>query len=162
VTDQERVEIAKWALERQLGWIAAADAKAGYIVAMDTAMLAALGALLTTVKMLAPWSIGFVVSGGTLLSIAIGCAGAVFFPRTFGPLRSLIFFGPIAKMDAVEYEEALRKYTSSDWLNDLSLQIQRNAEVAAEKHRWVRIAIMWSVLGAPLWFVAVILLCWRN
>ncbi|WP_233099873.1 hypothetical protein, partial [Acidovorax sp. IB03] len=38
-TENERLQTAQWVLERNLGWIAAAEVKVGVIVAIDTAML---------------------------------------------------------------------------------------------------------------------------
>jgi len=43
VSDEvERLRVAQWVLERNLGWIAASEVKAGVVVAIDTAMFGAL------------------------------------------------------------------------------------------------------------------------
>lgn len=43
-TAMESLQTAQWVLERNLGWIAAAETKVGVVVAIDTAMLGGLGA----------------------------------------------------------------------------------------------------------------------
>jgi hypothetical protein len=45
-SEKERLEIARWVLERNLAWIAASEIKIGVIVAIDTALLGSLGAIL--------------------------------------------------------------------------------------------------------------------
>jgi hypothetical protein len=40
-TGTERLQTALWVMERNLGWIAAAQVKVGVIVAIDTGMLGA-------------------------------------------------------------------------------------------------------------------------
>ena len=49
-TENERLQTAQWVLERNLGWIAAAEVKVGAIVAIDTAMLGGLGAAFSTAE----------------------------------------------------------------------------------------------------------------
>jgi len=51
MTDQlERVQIVQWILDKQLGWVAAADAKVAVVVALDTAVFAALATAYASAK----------------------------------------------------------------------------------------------------------------
>lgn len=54
-TPNERLVTAQWILERNLGWVAAAEIKVGAITAVDIAMLAALGASFSVDPSKSPW-----------------------------------------------------------------------------------------------------------
>ena len=47
-----RLQTTQWVIERQLGWIAAADTKVAVVIAIDTAMVAALAAAFTSAKVI--------------------------------------------------------------------------------------------------------------
>ncbi len=72
-TGMERLQTAQWVLERNLGWIAAAEVKVGVIVAIDTAMLGGLGAVFSTadVTMRTHWGVLFTLAAAILLALGL-------------------------------------------------------------------------------------------
>jgi hypothetical protein len=158
--DAERVEHAKWLFERTLGWIAAADAKVGVTMALDTAMLGGLATAFAASDAAArtAWCYLTLLLACGAMAIAVFCAGMAAVPRMLGPVSSLIFFSRISEMAGVDYSTAFRNMTESAFLDDLTTQIHRNSEIAAEKHAWVRRSLLWSFFGAIPWIAAVAML----
>lgn len=145
------IEHAKWTLERQLNWIAAAEVKIGFVISLDLAMLAALGAVYANVESPSP-GLGILLLATTALLIcSVLSAICTFKPTLSGPERSLIFFGKIASMTQQEFKDVFIKQTEIDRLEDHVFQIHRNAEIALIKHKGVTNSIRWGVLALPLW-----------
>jgi hypothetical protein len=159
-SDKERIDAAKWLFERTLGWIAAADVKVGVAIALDSAMLGGLAAAFASsdYHLRSVWCYVFVVAATAGMSFAMFCAGMAALPRMRGPVQSMIFFGRVAEMSADVYVEEFSKMTEKELLVDLAKQIHRNAEIANEKHHWVRKSLFWSFLAAGVWIMAVALL----
>ena len=159
-SDKERVEAAQWILERTIGWIATADVKVGVAVALDTAMLGGLAAAFAAsdYHLRTAWCYFFVFAATAGMALAMFCAGMAALPRMRGPVKSMIFFGRIVEMDVATYVDALSKLTEQEFLVDLATQIHRNAEIACEKHHWVRKSLFWLFLSAGLWIVAITML----
>jgi Family of unknown function (DUF5706) len=153
-----KLPTAQWIFERQMAWIAAADTKTAAIVAIDSAMIAALATAFASTKTPATWAV--LLSIIALISIVIGiiCCAAALLPRTEGPKNSLLFFGTISKVEPAEYLEALAAASEKSFLEDLAAQIHRNAEIACLKHIWVRRALGWSFFSAIPWVFAIALL----
>lgn len=153
----EKLEFAKWVLERNLQWVAAAEVKAGAITTLGVAMLggmaAALGAAHAKSSMLIFWA---VLASATLF-IALVHIGFTILPRLAGPKRSMIFFGLVAKTPRAEYARELLTASKEELLADLMDQIHRNAEIATQKHRLVRRAAIWSLISVPSWLGALYL-----
>src|SRR3989339_1562560 len=109
MTDQlERVQIVQWILDKQLGWVAAADAKVAVVVALDTAVFAALATAYASAKCIPESALLMSLATSVLLVIALVCAVMSLLPRTKGPIKSLVFFGPIATQAQAAYITALR------------------------------------------------------
>lgn len=135
-------------LDRLLQWIRAADAKANFILALDTAMLGVLAALATKPLTCPAW---YVCPGlaafGLLVSMCMLAVAA--FPRTTGPPGSLIYFGGIVSHERKTYVAKLRELSPEDYSEDLAQQCYRNAEIAEAKFKWIQrsmIALFSSVL----------------
>ena len=159
MTDRfERVQVAQWILDKQLGWIAAADSKVAVIVALDTAVFATLATAYASAKAPIAWASLTSMATGALLVIALAFAAMSLFPRTDGPKQSRLFFGPVATESRVDYTAALVAYPFDKLHEDIAAQIHRNAEIAKVKHRWVRRSMGWSFFAAAPWAVAVYLL----
>lgn len=158
--DKQRIELAKWTLERTLAWIASADVKCGVVVTLNIAIL---GGLAGAFGASAPsdrttWCyLWIVVATATLISGTF-CAAMAAIPRTFGPVKSMIFFGRIAEQREDDYIDHFRQLEERDVLADLATQIHRNSQIARDKHRWIRRAMGWSFLGAIPWAIAIALL----
>ena len=158
--DSERLKVAQWVLERNLGWIAAAEIKVGVIVALDTAML---GVLATSFGSLLPaertaWANLFTLLAAITIVVAIICAAMSILPRVNGPKKSLLFFGRIAGLHHPNYVANFRSATESEMLEDCLAQIHRNAEIAREKYMWVGRSMKWSFFSVVPWVAALSLL----
>jgi hypothetical protein len=158
--DKQRIEAAKWIFERTLGWIAAADVKVGAAIALDTGMLGGLAAAFagSDYHLRTAWCYVFVFASTAGMAFAMFCAGMAALPRTRGPLESMIFFGRVVERDADSYSDAFGKMSEKEFLADLTRQIHRNAEIACDKHTWVRRSLFWSFLSAGTWIVAIAML----
>lgn len=158
--DKQRIEFAKWLFERTLGWIASADVKVGVAMALDTAMLGGLATAFGTSdpQQRTAWCYLAVLAAVGAMVIAMFCAGMAAIPRMLGPVKSMIFFARIKEQSVADYVTQFAKLGEHDLLEDLTTQIHRNAEIATEKHWWVRKSLIWSFLGAIPWGVGIILL----
>lgn len=157
----ERVQVAQWILDKQLGWIGAADAKVAVVVALDTAAFTALAATYASSKSPSACASLTSIATGAFLVIALFCAAMSLSPRTVGPNKSLVFFGPISTVPQEAYIGSLIAAPLDELHKDIAAQIHRNAEIAKVKHRWVRRSIGWSFLAFALLAVAVYLLIIR-
>ncbi|WP_343733536.1 Pycsar system effector family protein [Acidovorax sp.] len=155
--DKQRIEYAKWLFERTLGWIATADVKVGVAMALDTAMLGGLATAFGTSdpQLRTAWCYFAVLTAVGAMVIAMFCAGMAAIPRMLGPVKSMIFFARIKEQSTSDYVAQFSQLTEHDLLTDLTTQIHRNAEIAAEKHWWVRKSLIWSFLGAIPWVAAI-------
>lgn len=150
MTPSDRIESARWTLERQLAWIGAAEIKVGALIAIDTAMMGALAAAYSAapVATRTAWSILLAVVATVTACIAIGCAAMAILPRTKGPQHSFIYFGSIAKMSVSEFTDAYTQLDEIAALKDLLEQIHSNASIARRKFEWVVKSSKWSFAAA--------------
>lgn len=156
--EKERLVTAQWVLERNLAWIAAAEVKVGVLCTVDTGMLGALGAMFFAEQHRTPWLVLLALLASGCLAAALACAAGALLPRVNGPNSSLLFFGCVTRLSAIEYGERFRTASDADLLRDWTDQIHRNAEIAGIKHRWVRRAMGWSLLAVLPWTIALGLL----
>jgi Family of unknown function (DUF5706) len=159
-SQKERMESAKWLFERTLGWIATADVKVGVTVAIDTAMLGGLAAVYTAsdVASRTHWANAFAIAATASMVIAMFCAAMAAIPRMLGPVSSMIFFGRIAERTQADYVDEYQKLSSTAFLEDLTVQIHRNAQIATAKHQWVRKGLTWSFYASIPWIASIVLL----
>lgn len=153
--ESDRLHMAQWILDRQIGWIVSADAKVGVAVAIQTAMVGALAATYGSANQPAVSTL-FLAGFALFLSlVSIVCAALALFPRTDGPTSSFIFFGKIAALTREEYVSRLGLVSEGELLSDCAQQIHRNAEIASEKHMHVRHALIWGFASVVPWGVAI-------
>lgn len=160
MSEQERIEHARWILERNIAWIAQTEVKVAVVISLDAAMLSTLAAAYTTATGPAKTSEAITLSVlcGIVLLAAFVCSFMVVKPRIGGPDSSFIFFGKVVKKDRVVFTEDFAKASTASFLSDLTDQIHRNAEIACDKHEWVRKAAMWSFVAGAFWTPALALL----
>lgn len=158
MTATERLNHVRWTLERQLTWIAAADAKVGVVVTLHVAMLGGLGAAYTAATAKSAWVNGMAGMYALLALASLVCAAMALWPRTDGPKSSMVYFGCIAKGRCEDYVEAFEKISDVDFLKDLAEQVHRNSEIAQKKISFVGTAMKVAFGGALFWVVAVALL----
>lgn len=153
---KDRLTTAQWILERNLAWIAAADAKVAIIVTINVAMLGGLaGTFGWSDAHRSYWAYGACMMATILSGSGVFCAAMAMFPRTDGPKQSLLFSVPVAGMTLPDYQAALKDRSDEQLLEDWAGQVHRNAEIAKSKFEWVRAAMIWSFLGAPTWVIAI-------
>lgn len=155
----DRLNHARWTLERQLTWIAAADAKVGVVIALHVAMVSGLGAAYTSAN--ADRSAWVNVMTGAYAFFVVSsviCAVLALWPRTDGPKSSMVYFGCVAKGGCDHYVEDFREKDEAYFLADLAEQAHRNAEIAQAKISHVGWAMKVAFVGAIFWLVAVSLL----
>ena len=71
MNDTERLNHARWTLERQLTWIAAADAKVGVVVTLHIAMLGGIGAAYTAAAAKSSWVNGMATAYAILTLVSL-------------------------------------------------------------------------------------------
>ena len=154
-----RISFLEKNLARQLAWIAAADSKTPFVLAINTAMLGLLAAV--SPKSIKDWTTAPAIFAS--LAAALGLAGLIFlslasFPRTKGPKGSLVFFGEIAKRDPGQFHAAACDLSVEAYVDDLCAQCHRNATIASSKFAWVQRSLLALYLSIVPWCLAVYLL----
>ena len=150
-------------LSRQISFIAAADSKVSFVLAVNTAMLGLLAAVVP--RALRDWELvpGLLSVASALLAIAsLIFLSLASFPRTTGPKTSLLFFGGITARSADQYMAAVHEASWETYLDDLCFQCYRNAEIAKAKHSWVQHAMVALYLSIPPWCTALFMLCAKS
>jgi hypothetical protein len=154
--NEQRQSDAQWALERQLFWIAAADSKVGFVVALQTAMIGGLATAISTASSKSPYTFFFVYIYLALALATLFYASRAVSPRVDGP-DSLIFFKTVAKLEVYPYVEKFMATSEEQLLRDLLSQVHRNAQIAEIKYRWVKKAMTLAMWAGVPWVIAVIL-----
>ncbi len=146
---------AESALARLLEWNRAADARLGFILPLSTAMLGVLAAL-------APSPGSWSMFGGILIAfscfflvLSIVFSALSSFPRTNGPLGSMIYFGGIADKERAHYESGFRALTDDEYLTDLVRQCHRNAQIVEQKFTWIQRAIGCLYVASVPWALGI-------
>lgn len=158
MNDTERLNHARWTLERQLTWIAAADAKVGVVVTLHVAMLGGLGAAYTAAAAKSSW-VNVTATAYAILALAsLICAAMALWPRTVGPKNSMIYFGCVVKGRCEDYVDDFKNKGNDFFFADVVEQIHRNAEIATKKISFVSTAMKAAFAGSLFWVMAVALL----
>ena len=154
--DADLIPFLESNLARQLHWITSADAKVAFVFTLATAMLGVLAALVTSNQ--DTWS----KASAALSSFALGLEGIALlfaslaaFPRTKGPVGSLIYCGGIAERTHEEFRDALGEMSNGSYASDLVSQCHRNAEIASVKFLWVRRALICLYFSVPAWALSI-------
>ena len=155
----DRIRVLELSLDRQLRWIAAADAKLAFAFGVETAMLGVLAVV--SPKDLSTWTIASAIAAPFAAALAV--ASLLFlsfaaFPRTKGPRGSLIFFGGIAQKEADAFKAEVSALEEPDYVEDLAVQCHRNAEIAERKFAWIQRALLCLYVGTLPWALALFLL----
>ena len=146
--------IADKLLSLQLKWVAAADAKVSPVFAIDTAMLGALAALVPSASQ---WTIGAGITATIATLALVGsilCLAQATFPRLDGPEGSILFFGSITSMSESDYINRMLSCSDEELMKDIRRQIYRNAQIASEKFKFVKWAMVFSFISLPFWLIA--------
>lgn len=162
--DMERIEHARWVLERNLHWIASVETKTAVILSVDVAMLGALAVAFSALEPVerTAWCTVLSVLAALPNAISITFGALAVWPQTDGPPTSFIFFGKIRNWSAVEFE---RNFLASDYsalLGDCLAQIHRNAQIAHIKYGRVTSSMKWAFVSISPWLIALVTLVNAN
>ncbi|MEA0735676.1 DUF5706 domain-containing protein [Xanthomonas campestris pv. campestris] len=152
MTDTEQLQ---YILDKQLGWISAADSRLSLVLPLSTAMLGALAVYATKPgawTLLAGIQAAFAIFFLSMSIIFCACAS---FPRTDGTKGSLIFFGGIVTKDIAQFRVAMKAAQKSDLQDDLIEQCHINAEIASTKFTWVKRGMASVLISMLPWAFAV-------
>jgi len=149
-----RIALLELGLARQLGWIAAADAKTAFIFGVVTAML---GVLASAAPKYGRWTAAgviFAIISATLLLGSLASVLVGVFPRTRGPKLSVIFFGGIGSRTVDEFRTDIQSLSDDAYEEDLIEQCHINATIAGIKYRAAKVAAVFLAAGVLPWVVA--------
>jgi hypothetical protein len=147
----QRVSVIETSLSRQLAWIAAADAKSGFVFAVATAMLGLLAATAPPFGGWTPLGVSLGVVTAVLLLGSLAGALAAVFPRTKGPRISVIFFGGITSRNVDAFRSDVHSLSEETYEEDLIQQCYVNAVIAGSKYHKVKIAAYLLVAAVVPW-----------
>lgn len=153
-----RTEHLEKSLDRMLHWIAAADAKVAPVLAIDTAMLGVLAALLPPYVIRESWVFAAASTAFLLLTISLILLFLSMFPRISGPKGSLVYFGRITDRDETAFTEELFRRSEEEYAMDLALQCYRNAQIAGIKFNHLRLSTTSMFVGLIPWLITIYLL----
>jgi hypothetical protein len=116
--------------------------------------------MLGVISALIPSPSSWTLLGGISASFAVFFLGlsVVFcafssFPRTSGPLGSMIYFGGITTRDLAQFNRDFCDMTDEQYLTDLLNQIYRNAQISQAKFAWLQRSIACLFLSLAPWIV---------
>lgn len=148
-------EKLKWILERQLGWIASADAKLTVIGPLPVALLAiSLAGAKDRLTVLNGQDFPFIAATFFLL-ISLYFVGVALSSRLKGPESSNVFFGKIIGQSESDYKKSVLQEEVTEHCNDLAAQIYVNARIANFKHKHVSRAITFMIVAIPFWLTSI-------
>ena len=156
---EEKITILEANLSRQLQWIASADSKSNFIFTISIAMLGLLAAIApATPNSWSFWPALVCVIAVVLIAGAIFCAAHTVFPRTDGPVSSLIYCGSIVDRGIKDFRDSMRSIEYADYSDDLTIQCFRNASIAADKFLWIKRGLILLYASSAPWVCATWLL----
>ncbi|MEL6641883.1 MAG: Pycsar system effector family protein [Pseudomonadota bacterium] len=151
----DEVNHLKWVLERQINWISSADSKLAILGPVPLAMLAISWANSSLLIYNISWADAPLLVSTVVLCVGLFFTKAALTPRLSGPVESNIFFGRIAAKTSQDYVKHMTNQSDASLVDDLLMQIHRNACIASIKHRNISKSIFWLVVGIPIWLLSV-------
>lgn len=149
------IEFLKANLERQLGWVRAAETRISLILSLATALFGSLAAKLNLI-ILSDCGKGIIISMALLMIVAsLLCASIAIFPRTNGPVHSMIFFGDIAADSKEQFIDNMKGCDRDSIENDFLEQIYINACIANIKYKWVQRSMVCLLVSLIPWAISV-------
>jgi hypothetical protein len=155
---QSKLDFLDKMLDRNLRWVAAADAKIYPIFTIDAAML---GVLATLMRPGARWTLELMITCGlatAALLASIVCLTLASFPRLERSRRSessLVYFAHAIRLGESEYIKRVSSEPTPALIQDLARQAYRSAEIAYLKYRAIRWAMILFFASVMPWLIAV-------
>ena len=149
----DKIHQMEFIFDKQMSWIASADSKTSPTFKIATFLLSVIAILITQIP---TWNY-FLIFAGAISSISL-LISLIFifftiFPRTREINPSIIYFGSIAKIGRQNFLETFEKYNENQYINDLSEQCFRTAEIAKKKHKHIKSAIIMIYIAIPPWLI---------
>lgn len=145
--NKERLDITSKQLDRVLGFFARVEAKASFIFAVNSTLLALI-ALNFHREDFSRWSIvGPAALSVLLIGVSLFFVYRCSFPSLKGGSNSLIYFREIAKRREAEYVEQFSAISEDAMTRDFTAQIWRNSEILTVKYDSIKIAFILSALS---------------
>lgn len=153
-----KIDYLEKELARLLDWIKSADTRISLILPLTTAMLGTIAAL-TPAYSKWTWCIGLSVSVSVVLLVcSLVSISMALFPRTNGPVNSMIFFGGIQTRTLEEFRGEVSNFDEDEYKNDLINQCYINSKIASSKFKWVKKSLIFLMLSSLPWFYTVYVL----
>ena len=155
---ERRIEILEATLARQLAWIGASDAKAGFVFGVATAMLALLASKALPYGEWTACGVVFTALSSVLLLASLACVVGTVFPRTKGPRVSVVYFGGITRGTVDDFRAEMQALSDEMYEEDLVQQCHINASYAGQKYRLVKMASALLAISVLPWLASAYLL----
>lgn len=149
-----KIDYLEKELERLLSWISAAESKLNLIIPLATAMLSTLAIIAADIDTWDCFGLFIAILTSLFLVLCLIFATFATFPRTNGPLKSIIFFGRISEKEMNVYVDNVSNFSEEDYFIDLVKQCHRNSEIANKKYSWVRRAMICLLLSLTPWVIS--------
>lgn len=100
-----------------------------------------------------------IISAALLMIVgSLLCVSIAIFPRTKGPIHSMIFFGGIAANSKEEFIGNMKDRDRDTIENDFLEQIYINACIASMKYKWIQRSMVCLIVSLIPWAISVSLL----
>lgn len=148
------VSDARNQLDLVLSFFSRVDAKLSTVLAINTGMLGALGAMVPPIQT-ASWPMAIAPA---LTAILLGLSYFFLyrggFPVTKGGYASLIYFKNIAERNEASFITAYTNLSTEELRSDILAQVWRNSEILSAKFKCLRSAFVAMALGVLPWMIS--------
>ena len=102
--------------------------------------------------------------GAFLLCFALSCLYLfrATLPAIAGGRNSLVYFHEIAGLREADYLGQFIAQTVDEHVNDLLGQVWRNSQIAAQKFRFVEVAMRWLIGETVLWLACLVWIAYHH
>src|ERR1700722_10418047 len=145
------VKDARDQLTLVLSFFPRVDAKLSTVMALDTAMLAALSAGLPPLSQMTIWMAVAPALAAVLLGLSFYHLYRGSFPDVLGGHDSVVFFKEIAKRTETSFVAEYTRQSPESLRQDVLGQVWRNSEILTAKFRSLKNAYILMALGAIPW-----------
>lgn len=150
---KDRLDIASQQLDRVLSFFPRVEGKATFLLAFNTALLAAVALNLQRGDLhnwpiVLPAALAIIAQTSSIYFVYF-----TFFPSLEGGQDSLIYFREIAKNREARYLEKLESVSASTLSRDFAAQIWRNSEILTKKFDTLKLAFILAAVSLLPWFI---------
>jgi hypothetical protein len=152
----EHLDIATKQLDRILSFFARVEAKASFVFAANSTILA-LVALNFRLEDFSKWQVTIPAVITVIgISLSIIFVYRCSFPNLAGGHDSLIYFTQIAKRREADYVDQFLQVDQKHFIKDILGQVWRNSEILTEKFRAIKVAFILTALSLFPFFLFLI------